>query len=69
MSEQEDSATLRARISALVHDARGPLTVILSYAEMLEEGTLEREPAIEAARTIRTNAERLAKLIDAAALK
>jgi signal transduction histidine kinase len=46
----------------LAHDIRGPLTAIIGFAELIEEGALEGEEAQDAARTIRTNAERLAAL-------
>lgn len=64
----DEVAVLRAQIAGLAHDARGPLTVILGYAEILEDSTLPRERAVEAARAIRYNAERLAKLVDDASL-
>ncbi len=47
-------------VATLAHDLRGPLTSIVGFAELLEEGYLEGEEAAEAARTIRANAQRLA---------
>jgi signal transduction histidine kinase len=49
-------------IAVLAHDIKGPLTSIVGFAELLEEGFLEGEGAVDAARTIRTNAQRLATL-------
>ncbi len=49
-------------IAVLAHDIKGPLTSIIGFAELLEEGFLEGEGATDAARTIRTNAQRLATL-------
>jgi signal transduction histidine kinase len=49
-------------IAVLAHDIKGPLTSISGFAELLEEGYLEGDAAIDAARTIRTNAQRLATL-------
>jgi signal transduction histidine kinase len=49
-------------IAVLAHDIKGPLTSIVGFAELLEEGFLEGEAAVDAARTIRTNAQRLATL-------
>lgn len=49
-------------IAVLAHDIKGPLTSIIGFAELLEEGFVEGDGAADAARTIRSNAERLAKL-------
>jgi signal transduction histidine kinase len=49
-------------IAVLAHDIKGPLTSIAGFAELLEEGYLEGPAAIDAAHTIRTNAQRLATL-------
>ena len=49
-------------IAVLAHDIKGPLTSILGFSELLEEGYLEGEAATDAAKTIRTNAARLATL-------
>ena len=49
-------------IAVLAHDIKGPLTSIVGFAELLEEGYLEGEAATDAAKTIRTNAQRLATL-------
>ena len=49
-------------IATLAHDIKGPLTSITGFAELLEDGLLEGAEAIDAARTIRTNAQRLANL-------
>lgn len=49
-------------IALLAHDIKGPLTSIVGFAELLEEGFVEGEEAIAAARTIRANAQRLSSL-------
>lgn len=49
-------------IAVLAHDIKGPLTSIVGFAELLEEGYLEGNAATDAARTIRSNAQRLATL-------
>lgn len=49
-------------IAVLAHDIKGPLTSIAGFAELLEEGYLEGPGAVDAAHTIRTNAQRLATL-------
>ncbi len=49
-------------IAVLAHDIKGPLTSIVGFAELLEEGYLEGEGATDAAKTIRSNAQRLATL-------
>ncbi len=49
-------------IAALAHDIKGPLTSIVGFAELLEEGYLEGDGATDAAKTIKTNAQRLATL-------
>jgi len=49
-------------IAVLAHDIKGPLTAIMGYAELLEEGALEGPAAVDAARTIRSGAGRLATL-------
>jgi signal transduction histidine kinase len=49
-------------IAVLAHDIKGPLTSIVGFAELLEEGYLEGAAATDAARTIRTNAQRLSTL-------
>ncbi|MBV8638027.1 MAG: HAMP domain-containing histidine kinase [Candidatus Eremiobacteraeota bacterium] len=49
-------------IAVLAHDIKGPLTSIVGFAELLEEGYLEGDAATDAARTIRSNAQRLATL-------
>lgn len=47
-------------IAVLAHDIKGPLTSIVGFAELLEEGYLEGDGATDAAKTIRNNAQRLA---------
>jgi signal transduction histidine kinase len=54
----------RDLVSTLAHDIKGPLTSIVGFAELLEEGFLQGAEAIDAARTIRTNGQRLATLIN-----
>jgi signal transduction histidine kinase len=49
-------------IATLAHDIKGPLTSIVGFAELMEEGYLEGVEAQDAARTIRANAQRLAAL-------
>lgn len=49
-------------IAVLAHDIKGPLTSIAGFAELLEEGFLEGAAATDAARTIRSNAQRLSTL-------
>jgi two-component sensor histidine kinase len=49
-------------IAVLAHDIKGPLTSIVGFAELLEEGYLTGDDATDAARTIRSNAQRLATL-------
>lgn len=49
-------------IAVLAHDIKGPLTSIAGFAELLEEGYLEGPGAVDAAHTIRSNAQRLATL-------
>jgi signal transduction histidine kinase len=49
-------------IAVLAHDIKGPLTSIVGFAELLEEGYLEGTQATDAAHTIRMNAQRLATL-------
>jgi hypothetical protein len=49
-------------IALLAHDIKGPLTSIIGFAELLEEAYLEGEAATDAARTIHSNADRLAAL-------
>ncbi|HKE37459.1 MAG TPA: HAMP domain-containing sensor histidine kinase, partial [Candidatus Baltobacteraceae bacterium] len=49
-------------IAVLAHDIKGPLTSIAGFAELLEEGYLEGPAAVDAAHTIRANAQRLATL-------
>lgn len=49
-------------IAVLAHDIKGPLTSIVGFAELLEDGYLEGDAAVDAARTIRTNGQRLAVL-------
>lgn len=49
-------------ISVLAHDFKGPLTTILGYAELIEEGMLDPGEAREGARTIVRNVGRLATL-------
>jgi signal transduction histidine kinase len=49
-------------IAVLAHDIKGPLTSIVGFAELLEEGYLEGAQATDAAHTIRMNAQRLATL-------
>ncbi|MDQ2864857.1 MAG: HAMP domain-containing histidine kinase [Candidatus Eremiobacteraeota bacterium] len=64
--QRRNATALRAQlaetISVLAHDIRGPLTSIVGFAELLEEGFLAGDAARDAARTIRANAERLATL-------
>lgn len=70
---QAELAELRERVMALTqlrdelvaklaHDIRGPLTSIVGFSELLEEGMLEGAAATDAARTIRVNAGRLTQL-------
>lgn len=49
-------------IAVLAHDIKGPLTSIVGFAELLEDGYLDGDAAVDAARTIRSNAQRLAVL-------
>ncbi len=49
-------------ISVLAHDIKGPLTSVLGFAELIEEGALENEEARAAAGTIRKSATRLTAL-------
>ena len=49
-------------VATLAHDIKGPLTSIIGFAELLEEGFLEGDEATDASRTIRSNAQRLATL-------
>jgi len=49
-------------IAVLAHDIKGPLTSIIGFAELLEEGYLEGAAQTDAAHTIRMNAQRLATL-------
>ncbi|HUN28531.1 MAG TPA: ATP-binding protein [Alphaproteobacteria bacterium] len=49
-------------VATLAHDTKGPLTSIIGFAELLEEGFLEGDEATDASRTIRSNAQRLATL-------
>ncbi len=49
-------------ITILAHDFKGPLTTILGYAELIEEGALEGDDARDAAGTIRRNVFRLTTL-------
>lgn len=49
-------------ISVLAHDIKGPLTSVLGFAELIEEGALEGEEARAAAGTIRKSATRLTAL-------
>jgi len=49
-------------IAVLAHDIKGPLTSIVGFAELLEEGYMEGTQATDAAHTIRMNAQRLATL-------
>ena len=51
-------------IAVVAHDIKGPLTSIMGYAELIQNGFLSTEEALDAARTIRTNAQRLASLAD-----
>lgn len=66
--EQQRSALLQSNalksdlIATLAHDIKGPLTSIIGFAELLEEGYLEGTDATDAARTIRSNAQRLSTL-------
>ncbi len=70
---QAELAELRERVMALTnlrneliaklaHDIRGPLTSIVGFSELLEEGALEGGAATDAAKTIRVNAGRLTQL-------
>lgn len=52
----------REFLATLAHDIRGPLTSIVGFAELLEEGALDGPEATDAAKTIRLNAERLTAL-------
>ncbi len=49
-------------ITILAHDFKGPLTTILGFAELIEEGALEGGDARDAAGTIRRNVFRLTTL-------
>ncbi|HEY5257805.1 MAG TPA: hybrid sensor histidine kinase/response regulator [Candidatus Baltobacteraceae bacterium] len=49
-------------ISVLAHDFKGPLTSILGYSELIEEGLLDADETRDAARTIARNVSRLAAL-------
>jgi len=49
-------------ITVLAHDFKGPLTTILGFAELIEEGALAGEDACDAAGTIRRNVFRLTTL-------
>jgi signal transduction histidine kinase len=49
-------------ITVLAHDFKGPLTTILGFAELIEEGALEGDDARDAAGTIRRNVFRLTTL-------
>ena len=49
-------------ISALAHDLKGPLTSIVGFAQLIEEGALEGADARDGARTITKNAGRLTTL-------
>lgn len=49
-------------ISVLAHDIKGPLTSVLGFAELIEEGALEGDEARAAAGTIRKSATRLTAL-------
>jgi signal transduction histidine kinase len=66
--EQQRSALLALStlksdlIATLAHDIKGPLTSIIGFAELMEEGFLQGAEAQDASRTIRTNAQRLAAL-------
>ncbi len=66
--ERQRAAVLHANqlkndlIAVLAHDIKGPLTSIIGFSELLEEGMLDGDAATDAARTIRTNAQRLATL-------
>lgn len=54
-----------ATVVKLAHDIKNPLTAILGFAELLEEGHLEGEAAADAARTIRSNAQRIVAILEA----
>jgi signal transduction histidine kinase len=49
-------------ISALAHDLKGPLTSIVGFAQLIEEGALDGADARDGARTIAKNAGRLTTL-------
>lgn len=49
-------------IAVLAHDFKGPLTTIIGFAELVEQGVVEGEDAENALRTIRQAATRLANL-------
>lgn len=49
-------------ISVLAHDIKGPLTSVLGFAELIEEGALDGDEARAAAGTIRKSATRLTTL-------
>ncbi len=49
-------------VAVLAHDFKGPLTTIIGFTELLEEGALEGDDAANALRTIRNTAHRLATL-------
>lgn len=49
-------------IAVLAHDIKGPLTSIVGFAELIEQGFYEGDASVDAARTIRNSAQRLATL-------
>ncbi len=51
-------------IAVVAHDIKGPLTSIMGYAELIQNGFLSAEETLDAARTIRSNAQRLSSMAD-----
>ena len=51
-------------IAVVAHDIKGPLTSIMGYAELIKNGFLSAEETLDAARTIRANAQRLSSMAD-----
>ncbi len=53
-------------LARLAHDVKSPLTAIVGFAELLEEGVLQGAEASDAAHTIRSNARRIEAMLEAA---
>jgi signal transduction histidine kinase len=51
-------------IALLAHDIKGPLTSVSGFAELLKDGVLEGEDAVDAARRIHSNAQQLTTLAE-----